>query len=36
MTKTNYQFVVNALPAPNTAPNELARTMAPHPLIEQE
>jgi len=30
------RFVVTALPANDTRPNELARTMAPHPLIHQE
>ncbi len=30
------RFVVTALPANGARPNELARTMAPHPLIYQE
>jgi glycine cleavage system aminomethyltransferase T len=30
------RFVVNALPSEGARPNELARTMAPHPLIYQE
>ncbi len=30
------RFVVMALPANGARPNELARTMAPHPLIHQE
>ncbi len=30
------RFVVMALPANGAHPNELARTMAPHPLIHQE
>ncbi len=30
------RFVVTALPANGARPNELARTMAPHPLIHQE
>ncbi len=30
------RFVITALPARGARPNELARTMAPHPLIYQE
>ena len=30
------RFIVTAWPAKGARPNELARTMAPHPLIHQE
>ena len=33
---SDLRFVVRALPADGVQPNELARTMAPHPLIHQE
>ncbi len=34
--QTNLQFVVTAMPAGGSGPNELERTMARHPLIYQE
>ncbi len=34
--QTNLRFVVTAIPARGSGPNELGRTMAQHPLIYQE
>lgn len=36
MSETRYQFAVTVKTAEQARPNELARTMAPHPLIYQE
>lgn len=36
MSNTQYQIAVKVKPAEDECPNELARTMAPHPLIHHE